>query len=84
MKTIKKLSLNKLNREELENREMNSLVGGKSCGCGCNYADSGGGSEIQANVEANWKNGYTKSYGGNKKCIVEDPDTGGGVDKGTF
>lgn len=81
MKTIKKLTLNKLNREELENREMHSLVGGKSCGCGCNY-DSG--SVNETNRDTNWKYGYTQSYGGNKVCLTEDPESGGGLEVNIF
>ena len=42
MKKLSKIKLNHLNDDGLKEREMNTLRGGRLCGCGCNYADSGG------------------------------------------
>ena len=33
---MKKLKLNQIEKSNLTNKEMNSLTGGNSCGCGCN------------------------------------------------
>lgn len=72
MKTLGRIKLNKLNREELDKREMKSLVGGtQDCGCGCNY-EGYNGSSIQANLEANVKGGKPYSGGGNLLCTSVD------------
>lgn len=65
MKKLGKLKLNKLNKAELENREMNNLLGGGDpgdCTCGCHYSGTGGSSSCD-NGRENWTNGYS-SYGG--------------------
>ena len=58
---LKKLKLNQLLEEDLNNREMNSLKGGNFnfCTCSCYWADQGG-SSIEANRNAN----YNTSGGG--------------------
>ena len=59
MKKLSKIKLNHLNDDELKNREMNNLRGGRICGCGCNYADSGGSTTMY------------NSPGGSKACYTE-------------
>lgn len=61
MKTLKKIKLNSLNDAELRDREMNALNGGRACGCGCNYAGSGGSSTYN-NGTANSKLGPSGGY----------------------
>jgi len=50
---MKNLKLNQLAQQNLSNKEMNAIRGGKSCCCGCNYAGTPGGSSTQANLSAN-------------------------------
>jgi natural product precursor len=63
MKNLTKLKLNEVSRIELEKREMNQLVGGECCGCGCN-----GPSSTEQNANANWYSGYSQSAGGEIRC----------------
>lgn len=64
MKTIKKLKLTRLSLDELEKREMNSLIGGgpgdSSCKCKCSSSNS-----MNSTLSANAIFGYQYSYGGN-------------------
>ena len=59
MKKLGKLKLNQLSKDALENREMNHLKGGASCGClysgdQCSSGDDyWGGSSTAANKRAN-------------------------------
>jgi natural product precursor len=58
MKTIEKLKLNRLGKAELENREMDVLLGKGSCPttcgtCGCLYEGTPGGSTTYYNDLAN-------------------------------
>lgn len=76
MVKIQRIKLTRLECNELQEREMRNLVGGQSCGCGCHYAESQGGSAIRDNMNANSAYGYT-SYGGDVTCSVYDPDSGG-------
>lgn len=67
---LKRFRLNALSAETLRQKEMNAIVGGNSCGCGCAYEDRGG-SSFANNMNANYKNGYTS----NNICnIVERTD----------
>ena len=61
MKALKKLKLNQLNDAEMEDRAMNMLRGGNTCGCGCNAAST------DTNYSANW-DGNKYSPGGNIHC----------------
>ena len=61
MKNLGKLKLNALSEANLLDKEMNVLIGGIACGCGCHYADKGG-SSIAGNRGANSYSGY-ESYG---------------------
>ena len=72
MKKLSKIKLNHLNDDGLKEREMNTLRGGRLCGCGCNYADSGGSTEVY-NGGANYKLGDNGGHspGGSKACYVE-------------
>lgn len=36
---LKRFRLNALSAETLRQKEMNAIVGGNSCGCGCAYED---------------------------------------------
>ena len=63
MKKIGKLKLTQLSKADLEKREMQQLVGGNCCGCGCN-----GPSSNVDNANANWNLGISQSYGGEKLC----------------
>jgi len=58
MKNLKRLKLNQIGKAELEKREMNFLLGGNCCNCGCAYAGNGG-SSTSDNLYANSDNGYT-------------------------
>lgn len=57
---MKGLKLNKLENQVLENRQMQSTLGGEEphrwCGCACAYANTGG-SGIEANKNANYDQG---------------------------
>ena len=69
---LKQLKLNQLSREDLNNRQMKSLKGGNSCGCGCHYANEPGGASTFDNQNANSASGYA-SYGGSSLCWEWDP-----------
>ena len=91
MKALNCLKLNKLNAAELEQRQMNALRGGYNCGCGCNYwPDKGGQPQIE-NYNANVRQGYSESGGGNRACgntesnalgsTHSSPNSNGGYDE---
>ncbi|MBO4846761.1 MAG: TIGR04149 family rSAM-modified RiPP [Lachnospiraceae bacterium] len=52
---IKRFKLNSLSCEILQQKEMNSVVGGSICGCGCPYPSV---STTDANKSANFAGGY--------------------------
>lgn len=57
---MKNLRLNKMAKNELSRKEMQTLTGGQipgMCGCGCAYAGSGGSSAMD-NGLANADHGY--------------------------
>jgi natural product precursor len=70
---MKNLKLNKLNSEVLSSEQQQQIRGGEywtcggdnfphySCGCGCNYANSGG-SSTAANFSANRSSGLWSRY----------------------
>lgn len=62
---IKKFKLNALSSEALRQKEMDAIVGGKSCGCSCAYENHGG-STTSANMYANYKLDIFSSYGCNQ------------------
>lgn len=62
MKKLKLLKLNLLSKADLEKREMNHLLGGACCACGCGYQGSGGGSSVEANFSANDSRGISDTY----------------------
>ena len=62
MKKLKKIKLNQLNHAEMEDRAMNMLRGGNTCGCGCD-----GPSGDEDNYSSNW-DGNLYSPGGNQHC----------------
>lgn len=55
---IKRFKLNALSGEQLRQKEMNAIIGGDTCGCGCLYAGRSGGSSTADNQNANYKKGY--------------------------
>ena len=58
MEKIGKLKLTRLSREELDEREMDAIIGGAaSCGCACAYVNYGGSSTTD-NSNANEQYGY--------------------------
>jgi len=60
MKKIERLVLHYLAKKEIHHRQMGKLRGGKQrCTCGCCYAGSGGGSDVDYNGCANWKEDKT-------------------------
>lgn len=61
LKSLKRLKLNQLNHAEMEDRAMNMLRGGNTCGCGCHTTSA------DSNYNANW-DGNKYSPGGNKYC----------------
>lgn len=73
---IKRFKLNVLSAESLQQKEMNAIVGGYSCGCSCAYADRGG-SSISANRDANYAYDTTSTYGCNQ--FSKDDEYGYGV-----
>lgn len=64
MKKISKLSLARLGKEDLTDREMSQVRGGNNCGCGCQTSSK------EANYSANWTNNLY-SGGGNIICSWE-------------
>jgi natural product precursor len=58
MKRLSKLVLIELERKELSQREMKHVKGGNTCGCGCCYAENGGGSSSGSNGAANCTNNF--------------------------
>lgn len=65
----KKLKLNSLAKNNLNEKEMSKIKGGGwTCGCGCHYANSGG-SSIDANAAANY-DGELFSPGGEAVILI--------------
>lgn len=55
---MKKINLAQLEKQQLENKEMNVIKGGNGfCYCGCYYRNSPGGSSEAANYYANTAGG---------------------------
>ena len=66
MKSLKKLRLVDMNKDELQKKSMNELRGGNDgtpCGCGC-----WGSSSSSDNFSANYSHGYGSSGNGNGNC----------------
>ena len=68
---MKSLKLNQIENNRLSEKEMFHIVGGKLCGCGCAYADSGGSSQID-NGHANYDGGKFSTEMGKEYLIVKD------------
>jgi len=67
---IKRFKLNDLSANELRQKEMNAIIGGRNvCGCSCAYADSGG-SNTSDNLHAN----YNYSYVSDNACNFTETD----------
>jgi natural product precursor len=64
------LKLNAMAAKNLSKVEMNQLQGGRACGCGCNYANSGG-SSTSANCNANYSGGKGGLYSQSSCCVME-------------
>ena len=71
MKKLKKIKLNQLNHAEMEDRAMNMLRAGNTCGCGCN-----GPSSKEKNYSSNWDGNL---YSPDGSIICSWPGTGGGI-----
>ena len=70
---IKRFKLNELSANELRQKEMNAIVGGKDpCGCSCAYAGNGG-SSANDNMHAN----YNFDYSSDNACnFLEETEYG--------
>ncbi len=67
-----KLNLrNALSAESLRQKEMSAIMGGKSCGCSCYYANNGGSSSNDNNM-ANYNYGYSSSEGCNQYSYSDE------------
>lgn len=73
---IKKIKLNALSSEAIQQKEMNAIVGGKKCGCSCAY-ETHGGSTTSANMSANYRLEISSLYGCNQ--VTLDDQYGMGV-----
>ncbi len=62
---IKRLKLNVISAESLRQKEMNAIVGGKSCACSC-YWEGRGGSSINDNNMANYRINAESKHGCNQ------------------
>ena len=81
MKKLSKLKLHNLSQQNLEELEMNSLRGGKSCTCSC-YWEGKGGSSSGDNSKANYKLGSDERGGYSSdgdNCYIADDDGMGNV-----
>lgn len=67
MKSLKRISLFKLEEKALSDQSMRCLKGGGACSCGCHYAGSGGSSSGD-NDSANYDEGKTSYGGGSESC----------------
>ena len=74
---LKKLKLNRLTDNSLNNREKNSLRGGSTCTCSCYWADYPGGSSAADNAAANHLGGQYSQHGCNHFFYC--PDDGIGI-----
>jgi natural product precursor len=74
---MKKMKLNALENQSLNNKEMNAVRGGDGCGCGCNYAGTEGGSSTSDNASANNAGGLT-SPGYTAPTLSWTSDSGSG------
>ena len=59
---IKRFKLNALSAEGLRQKEMNAIIGGDTCGCGCLFEGQPGGSATSTNKNANFQKGYFSEY----------------------
>jgi len=78
---LKRLKLNVISAESLRQKEMNAIVGGKSCTCSC-YWETKNGSSSGTNMHANYRIGGYSSQGCNEYC--QDDDLGVGSTLGTI
>lgn len=67
MKTLKKISLFKLEQKGLSDQLMRCFKGGNSCTCGCHYASTGG-SSSGWNDSSNYCDNKTSYGGGSEAC----------------
>lgn len=76
MKTLKRLKINHLCKEELATREMKTVFGG-ACGCGCCYEGFEGGASMMENSGANAADNLYSPGCDNIICSNYDPNVGG-------
>lgn len=72
---FKRFKLNALSAEGLRQKEMNAIVGGKSCTCSCYWAQQGG-SQDGANSYANYGIGGYSSQGCNQSSYDDELGSG--------
>lgn len=73
MKKLPKLSLNLLNEQKLEEKQMIELIGGKSCYCSCYYKQYGGSLTVD-NRDANYDKGLISKEGCNQMFKDDNPN----------
>lgn len=73
MKKLNSLKLSEMAAENLSDREMKEIKGGRSCGCSCYWA-GGGGSSTNDNCVANYYQGSgASSTSGSTQMICYYP-----------
>lgn len=76
MKKISRISLHQLDKAELDKKQQGLLFGGGDpgwCRCGsCNGASGAEGSNYEANMNANTKNGYTITGSNDVMCVCNN------------
>lgn len=68
---FKRFKLNAISAEGLKQKEMNAIVGGKTCSCSCYWAGKGG-SSIDDNNMANYGYNYESVHGCNQFTYDDD------------
>jgi natural product precursor len=71
MKKLTKLKLNVLSDANLQEREMNRLKGGNTCGCSCYYEGTSKGSSSSDNRDANRDTGSASPVGCNQYQVID-------------
>lgn len=68
---LKKLKLNVLSEENLQDKTMNVLKGGNCCTCSC-YWEGSGGSSSGDNQQANYRQDTTSVHGCNQYTACDE------------
>jgi natural product precursor len=75
---LKLTQLNTLNEQDLAEKQMNALRGGRQCSCSC-YYENYGGSSSSANMGANYNIGGSGGYSTNGCNQYTYMSYGGGI-----